>query len=390
MPESRQRAASPTLTRRWSPAPAIRSTRFAAASAPACGAASASRSAVRSRSLVAAVGARRARSGGGDDDGTRPADDHDHAAAEDVTSTLTLGDVVGRQRRAPATIVSPDAVAARARRAHHLREGRDRATAALGQAATADFGACSTPARSLGHHHRPRVMLDEGLPKVTGDLDVTAQPVTLVGLGDQAATSCWSPRRSVTVDGAIADVKAHRCTSSATRRLRARARPVRRVEGHRVQHGRGPRRRRPRPPRPRRRPPPRPEPRSEPRHHHRHAARALVLAPVLLWPARRRRRSPRPGWRSASPSPPRRAVWFQVTKLGERAQHRRARSSRSSRSSSAPARAPTTRPQSPDDPGLADAVHVIGVNPALKSATHHRHPARHRRPGRRRRSTRTS
>lgn len=30
------------------------------------------------------------------------------------------------------------------------------------------------------------VMLDEGLPKVTGDLNVTAQPVTVVGLGDQS------------------------------------------------------------------------------------------------------------------------------------------------------------------------------------------------------------
>ena len=29
------------------------------------------------------------------------------------------------------------------------------------------------------------MVLDEGLPKVTGDLNVTAQPITLVGLGDQ-------------------------------------------------------------------------------------------------------------------------------------------------------------------------------------------------------------
>ena len=32
------------------------------------------------------------------------------------------------------------------------------------------------------------VMVDEGLPKVTGDLDVTAQPVKVVGLGDQSGT----------------------------------------------------------------------------------------------------------------------------------------------------------------------------------------------------------
>jgi hypothetical protein len=32
------------------------------------------------------------------------------------------------------------------------------------------------------------VMVDEGLPKVTGDLNVTAQPVKVVGLGDQSGT----------------------------------------------------------------------------------------------------------------------------------------------------------------------------------------------------------
>ena len=33
--------------------------------------------------------------------------------------------------------------------------------------------------------------------------------------------------------------------------------------------------------------------------------------------------------------------------------------------------------QSPDDPGLADAIHVIGVNPALEVGDADRHPARH-------------
>jgi hypothetical protein len=32
------------------------------------------------------------------------------------------------------------------------------------------------------------IVLDEGLPKVTGNLTVTAQPVTIVGLGDQSGT----------------------------------------------------------------------------------------------------------------------------------------------------------------------------------------------------------
>ena len=68
------------------------------------------------------------------------------------------------------------------------------------------------------------------------------------------------------------------------------------------------------------------------------------------------------------PVPAQGAVWFQVTKLG------------SARNDGGPQQpffalvlgtgARSDDPsQSPDDPGLADAVHVIGVNPALKSAT---------------------
>jgi LCP family protein required for cell wall assembly len=68
------------------------------------------------------------------------------------------------------------------------------------------------------------------------------------------------------------------------------------------------------------------------------------------------------------PVPAQGAVWFQVTKLG------------SARNDGGPQQpffalvlgtgARSDDPaQSPDDPGLADAIHVIGVNPALKSAT---------------------
>jgi polyisoprenyl-teichoic acid--peptidoglycan teichoic acid transferase len=68
------------------------------------------------------------------------------------------------------------------------------------------------------------------------------------------------------------------------------------------------------------------------------------------------------------PVPAQGAVWFQVAKVG------------SARNDGGPQQpffalvlgtgARSDDPsQSPDDPGLADAVHVIGVNPALKSAT---------------------
>ena len=66
-----------------------------------------------------------------------------------------------------------------------------------------------------------------------------------------------------------------------------------------------------------------------------------------------------------NPAPARGAVWFQVTKLG------------AARATGGPQQpffalvlgtgARSDDPaQSPDDPGLADAIHVIGVNPALR------------------------
>ena len=68
------------------------------------------------------------------------------------------------------------------------------------------------------------------------------------------------------------------------------------------------------------------------------------------------------------PAPARGAVWFEVAKVG------------TARNPGAPQQpffalvlgtgARSDDPaQSPDDPGLADAIHVIGVNPALKTAT---------------------
>jgi LCP family protein required for cell wall assembly len=99
----------------------------------------------------------------------------------------------------------------------------------------------------------------------------------------------------------------------------------------------------------------------------RRAALTMVLAPVLC------------GLLAAggiatawlllgSPTPAQGAVWFQVTKLG------------TARDTGGPQQpffalvlgtgARSDDPsQSPDDPGLADAIHVIGVNPALRSAT---------------------
>jgi hypothetical protein len=53
------------------------------------------------------------------------------------------------------------------------------------------------------------VMLEEGLPKVTGDIAIVGKPVNFVGLGDQSGNLVLvTASVQFTVDGAIADVKA--------------------------------------------------------------------------------------------------------------------------------------------------------------------------------------
>jgi hypothetical protein len=55
-----------------------------------------------------------------------------------------------------------------------------------GKPATADFAAVFDPTTLASATTTDRgVLLDEGLPRVTGDLTVKAQPVAMVGLGDQ-------------------------------------------------------------------------------------------------------------------------------------------------------------------------------------------------------------
>ena len=130
----------------------------------------------------------------------------------------------------------------------------------------------------------------------------------------------------------------------------------------------------------RRRPPPTAEPprdRAGRRHAQRRALTMLVVAPGGVRAARRRHGHRRRGCCSAARCRPQGAVWFQVTKVG------------TARNTGGPQQpffalvlgtgARSDDPsQSPDDPGLADAIHVIGVNPALKVGDADRHPARHR------------
>ena len=106
---------------------------------------------------------------------------------------------------------------------------------------------------------------------------------------------------------------------------------------------------------------------TRPRRSRRRAVVTLALAPVLcgLLAAG----TIATAWLVAgSPTPAAGAVWFQVTKLG---------TARDTGAPTAPffvlvlgTGARSDDPAlSPDDPGLADAIHVIGVNPAMGAAT---------------------
>jgi LCP family protein required for cell wall assembly len=69
-----------------------------------------------------------------------------------------------------------------------------------------------------------------------------------------------------------------------------------------------------------------------------------------------------------SPTPAEGAVWFQVTKFGTANDTGGPQQPFFALVLGTGARSDDPA-QSPDDPGLADAIHVIGVNPALRSAT---------------------
>ena len=70
-----------------------------------------------------------------------------------------------------------------------------------------------------------------------------------------------------------------------------------------------------------------------------------------------------------SPRPADAAVWLQVTQADRRAATPPPPTSRSSCSCVGTGARSDDPAESADDPGLADAIHVIGVNPALGSAT---------------------
>jgi hypothetical protein len=120
-------------------------------------------------------------SGGGGDERAAPS-----TTAERTTEiNIPLGDVTADSAGPPATVTPEqsqriiDALTTYVKGAtvQPLRSGKP---------ATADFSGVFDPATLASATTTDRgVVLDEGLPPVTGDLTVAAQPVTIVGLGDQ-------------------------------------------------------------------------------------------------------------------------------------------------------------------------------------------------------------
>jgi hypothetical protein len=137
--------------------------------------------------LVVALGAGLALAScsGGDD---KAATSTTSAAAPKTNVDITLGDVSADSAGAPVAI-APD-------QSQHVLDalttylkGATVQPLRTGKPATADFGAVFDANTLASATTTDRgTLLDEGLAKVTGDLTVTGQPVTLVGLGDQSGT----------------------------------------------------------------------------------------------------------------------------------------------------------------------------------------------------------
>jgi len=160
--------------------------------------------------VVLALGGALAGCSGGDD--TKSASPTTTTVAAATKVDIALGDVSADSAGAPVTIAADqsqhvlDAITTYVKGAtvEPLRSGKP---------ATADFGAIfdATTLASATTTDRG-VLLDEGLPKVTGDLTVTSQPVTLVGLGDQSGNlTLITAALSVDVTGVtkVKDVPLH-------------------------------------------------------------------------------------------------------------------------------------------------------------------------------------
>jgi hypothetical protein len=122
-------------------------------------------------------------SGGGGDDKAAPTST---SAAPKTNVDIRLGDVTADSAGAPVTISGEQSQQVLDALTTYVK-GATVSPLRSGKPASADFGAIFDANTLMSAMTTDRgILLDEGMPKVTGDLTVTAQPVTLVGLGDQS------------------------------------------------------------------------------------------------------------------------------------------------------------------------------------------------------------
>ena len=131
--------------------------------------------------LVAGVGIVSC-SGGGDDKQAKSTSTTKPATTIDIP----LGDVTADSAGAPATMSSDQSQRVLDAVTTYVK-GATVQPLQSGKPATADFGAVFDPTTLTSATSTDRaVVIDEGLPKVTGNLTVKAQPVNITGLGDQS------------------------------------------------------------------------------------------------------------------------------------------------------------------------------------------------------------
>jgi hypothetical protein len=139
------------------------------------------RRALAACALVALAVVALASCSGGDDDKAAPTT----TVAPNTTIDIKLGDVSADSAGAPTT-VSPDQSQRVLDALITYVKGATVEPLRSGKPATADFsGAFDANTLASATTTDRAVVLDEGLPRVTGDLDVTSEPVAVLGLGDQ-------------------------------------------------------------------------------------------------------------------------------------------------------------------------------------------------------------
>src|SRR4051812_393178 len=148
----------------------------------------------------------------GGDDANSAAPSTTTTAAPVTKVDLALGDVSADSAGAPVTIAADQSQHVLDALTPYVK-GATVQPLRTAEPATADFGAVFDAATLASATTTDRgVLLDEGLPQVTGDLTVTSQPVTLLGLGDQSGNlTLITAALSVDVTGAtkVKDVPLH-------------------------------------------------------------------------------------------------------------------------------------------------------------------------------------